>query len=63
MKAPENLTKIDIFGLLCMCCEVIKKRQLDRGNDKTGKELAWAHVNGHEWEKALLCPPLRILAR
>lgn len=55
MKAPENLTKIDIFGLLCMCCEVIKKkkRQLDRGNDKTGKELAWAHVNGHEWEKAL----------
>lgn len=53
MKALENLTKIDIFVLLCMCCEVIKKRQLDRGNDKTGKELAWAHVNGHEWEKAL----------
>lgn len=24
---------------------------LDRRNDKAGKELAWLHVNGHEWEK------------
>lgn len=28
-----------------------KKKKLHRRNVKTDKELAWPHLNGHEWEK------------